>query len=105
LEVVHVSFPADTQVSFVNSSLASFSASIETVIDLFPYCTYETLDEARESVVGSLRSRLVTIDPAALSHDSLWQTFLDDVYMGDYGEEWFLPPNSAGRCLDGHRDR
>ncbi|MBC9004979.1 SUKH-4 family immunity protein [Micromonospora aurantiaca (nom. illeg.)] len=89
LKVVHVPVPGDARVNPVNSNLIAFSACVKAVIASFPYYTYETAEESGEEVAANLRNELLTIDRAVGAHDGLWETFLDDVAMGNYAEEEF----------------
>lgn len=89
LEIVHVPVPGGARVNPVNSNLIAFSACIEAAIVRFPYYTYETAEENGEEVASYLRNQLLVIDRAVGAHDGLWETFLDDVAMGNYAEEEF----------------
>jgi hypothetical protein len=89
LEIVHVPSVAAERVNPVNSSLSAFVACIEAAISRFPYYTYETADEFGEEAADFLRGRLLAIDSAVGAHNGLWETFFDDVAMGNYAEEEF----------------
>jgi hypothetical protein len=89
LEVVHVPSPEVTRINSVNSSLENFAACVGIVIARFPYYTYESADELGEEVANSLRGQLLAIDSVVGAHNGLWETFLDDVAMGDYADEEF----------------
>lgn len=93
LEVVHVPSPAVERVNPVNSTLLAFSACISAAIAAFPYYTYETAEDLGEEVATILRQRLLGIDPMVAAHNGLWETFLDDVAMGNYAEEEYEPPD------------
>jgi hypothetical protein len=94
LEIVHVPFPGASNINPGNSNLTAFVACIEVAIARFPYYTYETAEEAAEEVANSLRDQLLAIDSVVGAHNGLWETFLDDVAMGNYAEEEFeqTPP-------------
>jgi len=91
LEVVHLPQPDGGPANPVNSNLAAFSACIETAIARFPYYTYETAEEDGDEVASYLRERLLAIDQVVGAHNGLWETFLDDVAMGNYADEEFEP--------------
>ncbi|MGW4467697.1 hypothetical protein [Micromonospora sp. NPDC004704] len=101
LEIVHVPVPGAARVNPVNSNLIAFSACIEVAIARFPYYTYETAEEDGEEVADYLRNQLLAIDRAVGAHDGLWETFLDDVAMGNYAEEEFehAPLGDGGESL------
>ncbi|MFC5204884.1 SUKH-4 family immunity protein [Streptomyces kaempferi] len=70
----------------VNSDLGSFNQCVAAVIARFPF--YADGDEDRfEAVAEELRDLISGIDDAALAHNGFWETFCDDVAMGDY-EDW-----------------
>ena len=91
LEVVHVSRLDVPRAHPVNANLAAFCASIEVAIARFPYYTYETVDEQGGEVARELREQLLKIDEVTNAHNSFWETFLDDVEMGNYATEEFQP--------------
>lgn len=91
LAVVHLPAEDGTQVNPVNASLPAFIACVGAAIARFPYYTYETFDDLGEAVAAELRDRLTEIDETADAHNGLWETFVDDVGIGDYAEEEFLP--------------
>ncbi|WP_406054805.1 SUKH-4 family immunity protein [Streptomyces sp. NBC_01077] len=71
-------------VSHVNRDLASFNRCVAAVIARFPFYAEgaeETYDVAKE-----LRDLLTGIDETALVPDGFWETFCDDVEMGDYAD-------------------
>ncbi|MFJ6573326.1 SUKH-4 family immunity protein [Streptomyces sp. NPDC091292] len=69
----------------VNRDLDSFSRCVEAVIARFPF--YAEGDEERfEEVAGELRGLVSSIDGTALAHDGFWETFCDDVAIGDYAD-------------------
>ncbi|MCX4985862.1 SUKH-4 family immunity protein [Streptomyces sp. NBC_00572] len=69
-------------VSHVNRDLASFNRSVAAVIARFPF--YAEGDEETYKVAEELRDLLSGIDETALVPDGFWETFCDDVEMGDY---------------------
>ncbi|MFI1976523.1 SUKH-4 family immunity protein [Streptomyces wedmorensis] len=68
----------------VNSDLDSFNRCVEAVIARFPF--YAEGDEETYEVAEKLRDLLSGIDETALVPDGFWETFCDDVQMGDYAD-------------------
>ncbi|WP_251016368.1 SUKH-4 family immunity protein [Streptomyces sp. ISL-99] len=67
----------------VNSDLDSFNRCAAAVIARFPF--YAEDDEERfEEVAEELRDLISAIDETALAHNGFWDTFCDDVAIGDY---------------------
>ncbi|MFE2557916.1 SUKH-4 family immunity protein [Streptomyces sp. NPDC059352] len=71
-------------VSHVNRDLASFNRCVAAVIARFPF--YAEGDEETYEVTEELRDLLSGIDETALVRDGFWETFCDDVEMGDYAD-------------------
>ncbi|MFD4319854.1 SUKH-4 family immunity protein [Streptomyces sp. NPDC058548] len=71
-------------VSHVNRDLASFNRCVAAVIARFPF--YAEGDEETYEVAEELRDLLSGIDETALVPDGFWETFCDDVEMGDYAD-------------------
>ncbi|MER7690940.1 SUKH-4 family immunity protein [Streptomyces sp. NPDC097610] len=69
----------------VNSDLDSFSRCVAAVIARFPF--YADGDEDRyEEAAEELRDLISGIDETALADNGLWETFCDDVAIGDYAD-------------------
>lgn len=69
----------------VNSDLGSFNRCVAAMIARFPF--YTDGDEDRyEEVAEELRGLLFGIDETALAHNGFWETFCDDVAIGDYSD-------------------
>ncbi|WP_030950283.1 SUKH-4 family immunity protein, partial [Streptomyces sp. NRRL S-646] len=69
----------------VNSDLDSFNRCVAAVIARFPF--YAEDDEERfEEVAEELRDLISGIDETALAHNGFWETFCDDVSIGDYAD-------------------
>lgn len=69
----------------VNRDLDSFSRCIAAVIARFPF--YAAGDKARsEETAEELRELVSGIDGTALANDRFWETFCDDVAIGDYAD-------------------
>lgn len=65
----------------VNGNLRSFNRCVAAVIARFPFRPDGDEEEAEE-----LRGLLVGIDETALAHNGFWETFCDDVAMGNYAD-------------------
>jgi hypothetical protein len=102
LAVVHVPNAEASRINPVNSDLAAFTACIDSAISRFPYYTYESADELGEEVANVLRDQLLSIDAVVGAHNGMWETFLDDVAMGNYAEEEFdrAPTRMDGTLTD-----
>ena len=71
--------------SHVNRDLDSFNRCVAAVIARFPF--YAEGDEERcEDVAEELRGLVSGIDETALVHNGFWETFCDDVAIGDYAD-------------------
>lgn len=69
----------------VNSDLGSFNQCVAAVIERFPF--YADGDEDRyEEVAEELRDLISGIDETALADNGFWETFCDDVAIGDYAD-------------------
>ena len=82
-EVLQVVEGADPR--FVNSTIGRFVASVKTVIDMFPY--YETTDsslDTGQAVADRIAEAIGRVDPPAREPDTFWETFVQDVAIGDY---------------------
>ncbi|MFE2728471.1 SUKH-4 family immunity protein [Kitasatospora sp. NPDC059327] len=67
----------------VNRDLGSFNQCVAAVIARFPF--YADGDEDRyEEVAEELRDLISGIDGSALAANGFWETFCDDVAIGDY---------------------
>ncbi|MGX1480922.1 UNVERIFIED_CONTAM: hypothetical protein RKD50_009730 [Streptomyces canus] len=83
--VVQVPTIESATASHVNSDLDSFNRCVEAVIARFPF--YAEDDEERfEEVAEELRDLVSGIDETALVRDGFWETFCDDVAIGDYAD-------------------
>ncbi|MFF7039612.1 SUKH-4 family immunity protein [Streptomyces massasporeus] len=71
--------------SHVNRDLDSFNRCVAAVIERFPF--YAEGDEERcEEVAEELRHLVSGIDETALVPNGFWETFCDDVAIGDYAD-------------------
>ncbi|WP_369036626.1 SUKH-4 family immunity protein [Streptomyces adonidis] len=83
--VVQIPRIESTTASHVNQDLGSFNRCVAAVIARFPF--YAEDDEERyEEVAEELRDLLSGIDGTALVHNGFWETFCDDVAIGDYAD-------------------
>ena len=81
--VVQIPKTESATASHVNSDLGSFNRCVAAVIARFPF--YADGDEDRyEEVADELRDLISGIDETALVHNGFWETFCDDVAIGDY---------------------
>ncbi|MFG2810323.1 SUKH-4 family immunity protein [Streptomyces sp. DT199] len=71
--------------SHVNRDLGSFNRCVAAVIARFPFYA-EGDEEMCEEVAEELRDLVSGIDGTALVHDGFWETFCDDVAIGDYAD-------------------
>ncbi|MCP9994691.1 SUKH-4 family immunity protein [Streptomyces werraensis] len=83
--VVQIPTIDSARVRHVNSDLGSFSRCVAAVIARFPF--YADGDEDRyEEVAEELRDLIAGIDETALADNGFWETFCDDVAIGDYAD-------------------
>ncbi|WP_411076567.1 SUKH-4 family immunity protein [Streptomyces sp. cmx-4-7] len=83
--VVEVPTIESATASHVNRDLDSFNRCVEAVIARFPF--YAVDDEERcDGVAEELRDLVSGIDETALVANGFWETFCDDVEMGDYAD-------------------
>ncbi|MFD9513176.1 SUKH-4 family immunity protein [Streptomyces mirabilis] len=69
----------------VNRDLDSFNRCVGAVIARFPFHA-EGDEERCEEVAEELRDLVSCIDETALVHNGFWETFCDDVAIGDYAD-------------------
>jgi hypothetical protein len=81
-QVVQIPHVESATTHHVNRDLDSFSRCIAAVISRFPF--YAEGDEERfEEVAEELRELVSGIDGTALADNGFWETFCDDVALGD----------------------
>lgn len=81
--VVQIPHVESSTTHHVNRDLDSFSRCIAAVIARFPF--YAEGDEERfAEAAEELRGLVSGIDGTALADDGFWETFCDDVAIGDY---------------------
>jgi hypothetical protein len=69
----------------VNRDLDAFNRCVAAVIARFPFYA-EGDEEGCEEVAEELRDLVSGIDETALVHNGFWETFCDDVAIGDYAD-------------------
>ncbi|MET8270747.1 SUKH-4 family immunity protein [Streptomyces sp. NPDC005096] len=83
--VVQVPEIESATASHVNRDLDSFNRCVAAVIARFPFYA-EGGEERWEEVAEELRDLVSGIDETALVNNGFWETFCDDVAMGDYAD-------------------
>ena len=73
--------------SFVNSSLAQFTATARAVVDRYPYYSLTSSAEDVIAVAAEVGAIVASIDPPALEPDLYWATFVDDMRAGAFASE------------------
>jgi hypothetical protein len=86
-EVVEVPRTSGAGPAPVNSSLGQFTESVRAVLARFPFYVADSELEEREAVAEELTATLTSIDSRAFSPDGFWETFIDDLTIGDYSTE------------------
>ncbi|MFC9931724.1 SUKH-4 family immunity protein [Streptomyces sp. NPDC127190] len=81
--VVQVPSVESTPTHHVNRDLDSFNRCAAAVITRFPFYT-EGDEEMFEEVAEELPELISGIDGTALADNGFWETFCDDVAIGDY---------------------
>ena len=83
------------QPRLVNSTLALFRATTKAVIALFPYYDRRAELEDREAVAARVAKVIGAIDEPAMTPDTFWATFVDDLVIGDFATEDILEPDRS----------
>ncbi|MEV5383004.1 SUKH-4 family immunity protein [Streptomyces sp. NPDC052721] len=83
--IVHIPHIGSSSMNHVNSDLDSFNRCVAAVIARFPFYA-EDDEEGFEEVAEELRELISGIDATALAGDGFWETFCDDVAIGDYAD-------------------
>lgn len=68
---------------FINTSLASFVATLEAVAGRFPFYDSDDDEDELESASDDVLRIIRSIDPSAAQPDRYWSTFVDDMRIGD----------------------
>lgn len=71
----------------VNASLDLFLHCVEATIRRFPFHGYDEDEDAAERVSAALGAELRDSDPTTDELNGFWETFLDDLTMGNYVTE------------------
>ncbi|MEU1466249.1 SUKH-4 family immunity protein [Streptomyces sp. NPDC005727] len=82
--VVHIA-DIESPMNHVNRDLDSFNRCVAAVIARFPVYTEDGEDECEE-VAQELRELLSPIDGTARAYDGFWDTFCEDMAIGDYAD-------------------
>ncbi|MGW4601111.1 SUKH-4 family immunity protein [Streptomyces sp. NPDC004457] len=83
--IVHIPHIDSSRMNHVNSDLDSCNRCVAAVIACFPFYV-EDDEEGFEEVAEELRELISGIDVTALADDGFWETFCDDVAIGDYAD-------------------
>ncbi|MFE5407040.1 SUKH-4 family immunity protein [Streptomyces sp. NPDC056580] len=83
--VVHIPDIESPMTYHVNRDLDSFNRCVAAVIARHPFYTEDGEDECEE-VAQELRALLCNIDGTALAFDGFWDSFCEDVAIGDYAD-------------------
>ncbi|MFJ8657628.1 hypothetical protein [Streptomyces sp. NPDC093795] len=81
--VVHTPHIASASFSHVNRDLASFHRCVTATIARFPFYEADE-EESCQEVADELRELISVLDGSAVVRAGFWETFCDDVAMGDY---------------------
>jgi hypothetical protein len=73
--------------SFVNSSLAQFTATARAVVDRYPYYAPTSSAGELDEAAAQVAEIVAAIDPPALRPDLYWSTFVDDMRAGAFASE------------------
>ncbi|MDX6683758.1 MAG: hypothetical protein QOG94_3797 [Solirubrobacteraceae bacterium] len=73
--------------SFVNSSLAQFTAVARAVVDRYPYYTLSSGVDEVVAAADDVAAIVEAIDAPALRPDLYWSTFVDDMRAGAFASE------------------
>ena len=73
--------------SFVNSSLAQFTAVARAVVDCYPYYSLTSTAEQVIAAADEVAAIIEAIDAPALRPDLYWATFVDDMRAGAFASE------------------
>jgi hypothetical protein len=83
-----VSVPSRTQsdVNPVNADLVLFRDSVAAVLKQFPFHAIDD-DEEMEAVTSRIGAMLLDVDPTGQELNGFWETFIDDLGMGNYATD------------------
>jgi len=73
--------------SFVNTSLAQFTATARAVVDRYPYYTLQSSADEVLASADDVAAIVREFDPPALGTDLYWATFVDDMRSGAFASE------------------
>jgi hypothetical protein len=90
--VVHV-FDLNPSVRrLVNSNLDLFRACAKAIIERFPFYDEESEDGAETVAANDVRAIVERLDPPVIADTGFWETFTDDIEMGNYPTEDIVGP-------------
>jgi hypothetical protein len=81
--VVHIPLENSATANHVNRDLCSFNRCVAAVIARFPFYGGDE-EETFQEVADELRELIAGLDDTALAHNGFWETFCDDLAIGDY---------------------
>ena len=73
--------------TFVNSSLAQFTATARAVVERYPYYTLTSSVDDVLAATADVERIIASIDPSALGPGLYWATFVDDMRAGAFASE------------------
>ncbi len=79
-----------TEPRLVNSTLRQFRETVKAVLAMFPLYGREAELEERETVASTVAGVIARIDADAMTVDTFWATFVDDLVIGDFATEDIL---------------
>jgi SUKH-4 immunity protein len=88
--VVHVPTVSQSDVNPANSSLDKFLRCVEAVVSRFPFYGIDVDGDETDRIAAELSEELAEIDPETQAFNGFWETFLDDLAMGNYATESVL---------------
>jgi hypothetical protein len=88
--IVHLPLRGVPQINGVNDNIQLFRGCVRAVIERFPFYNVSAESEEYQEVADDIRNIINEIDASALMNDGFWQTFTDDVEIGDYATEFIV---------------
>jgi hypothetical protein len=85
--VVSLPVAGSIEPTLVNTDLSHFVACVAAVVDRFPFYDGDADFDDWEAVGVEIAATLKSLDDQALGLHSFWETFVDDVKIGDYATE------------------
>jgi SUKH-4 immunity protein len=88
--VVHVLDLNPSVRRLVNSNLDLFRACAKAVIERFPFYDLESEEDAQKVAADDVRAIVRRLDPPAIADTGFWETFTEDIEMGNHFTEDIL---------------